>query len=68
MENPIVYRNFRKLDGGGKELSCKSRVGMLASAHRLNAGLVRKAPVEKPIAEFVSFLVTSVRRRAVYHR
>jgi len=55
-----VYRDFRKLKGGGgEELGCKSESvevegGVPASAHRLSVGLVQKAPVEKRMAEFVS--------------
>ena len=58
METPVVYRDFRKLEGGGEELSCKIESAKVewgdpALAHRLSVGLGRKAPVEKRITEFL---------------
>ena len=56
MENSVVYGDFRKLEGGGKDLVV--RVSQLklsgripATAHRLSAGLLRKATVKKRITE-----------------
>ena len=52
-----MYRNFRELEDGVRNLAVrvsrrKFRGGMPTSAHRLKAGLVRKAPVMNRIAEF----------------
>jgi len=52
-----VCGNFRELEDGSKELSCRGEAaevetGMPTSSHRLRAGLVRKAPVMNRTAEF----------------
>jgi len=54
----FMYGNFRELEDGSKELSCQGESGEVEErdanfgAHRLKAGLVRKAPLMNRTAEF----------------